>query len=133
MAEDQLLTLSNVTRYDNDVYLCVADNGVGSKAISRTKLTVECEPSFNTHARAHRSAISMSIAMAYDQALVANRSPDTQYTFSLFALLTCHHLIFMIFIHLTAIKLNSIQKILKHDRNTLQIVFKECFNCLDLS
>jgi Immunoglobulin domain len=37
------LTLRNVTRYDGDIYECVAGNGVGKVAKSWTKLTVECE------------------------------------------------------------------------------------------
>lgn len=37
------LTLQNVSRHDSDIYECVADNGVGSVARGRTKLTVECE------------------------------------------------------------------------------------------
>jgi len=37
------LTLRNVTRYDSDIYECVANNGVGKVARSWAKLTVECE------------------------------------------------------------------------------------------
>ena len=39
----ETIVISNVTRYSDDLYECVASNGVPPAAVRHVRVTVECE------------------------------------------------------------------------------------------
>jgi len=47
----ETIVIKNVTRYSDDLYECVASNGVPPAAVRRTRVTVECQYHYTTLCR----------------------------------------------------------------------------------